>query len=207
MSGPAPTVAPAPPQTPVLPVDSPFAPLTVTFEDDEEGPYRTHIENVVGWANHAVQELVRKHEAEMSQVRAVFAQINDTAAYTELDHYIASWGDEWSDVFGKGPTIVLETKSQEYQHRGELLKAARRSIELDKRLGRPVNVSDAVLRARAQRFSDKQSVITRAAQEKRLKEVQAQLPPATNRMGAYAGANGSAKTSDADFLRRVRGGV
>jgi hypothetical protein len=42
-----------------------------------------------------------------------------------VDNFVSSLGDEWAEVFGKGPTAHLEPGSKEYQARAKLWKGAR----------------------------------------------------------------------------------
>jgi hypothetical protein len=206
--------APAPAPAAPVPGDFAYEPWKPEFAQDDEVA-EPITKNMTGLEKHLAAQIDRLHKFYGAKLQVQEQFQNDQVVQRNnaaMDRFIESSGPDWKEVFGTGPTSEMNPQSQEFLNRVEAWTAAN---AMTHKYGSKMTVQAALPRARNAMFMEKafaieraQAAITRTAQEKRLKEVQAQLPPATNRMGAYAGAgaNGSVKTSDADFLRRVRGG-
>ena len=197
------------------PTDFAYEPWKPQFDADEEVA-EPITKNMTALEQHVAKQFDRLHQHYAAKHAAQEQFQTDTITQRNnatMDRFVESRGPEWESVFGKGPTSEMNPQSQEFLNRAEVWMAATVMVQRSARHGIRLTIEEAQPRAANAMFMEKAFAIEHAkanalSAEKRLKDIQAQLPPATGRMGAFAaaGANGSVKTSDADFLRRVRGG-
>lgn len=174
-----PSTSPSSPATvtppPAAPGDLSFDKLELTFDSDEEVA-EPITKNMKAMQEHSAKQFEKLHQHYQEKFRAVeqfAAQTQRQQDYAILDRYIDGLGAEWSGVFGKGATLDMDPRSQEYLKRGELRTAAIETMQINERLsGRALPAGEALPRALNSMFYEKASAIEHEKADAKRKELQ-----------------------------------
>ncbi len=197
----SPVVAPA-----VAPADFSFDKFDVNFDPDEEVA-EPITRGMKAMQEHSVKQFEKLHQhydAKFKAVEAFNANTQHQQDYAILDRYIEGLGKEWRGVFGKGATLDMDPRSQEYLKRLDLRTAAVGTMEVNKRLtGRPLPHAEALPRALNSMFYEKASTIEREKADAKRKELQnsAAVRPRSGTTGLPAGSIRQRATELANSVR------
>jgi hypothetical protein len=151
-------------------------------------------ERVVAGVNALAQQVSEQVAAQLATLQRAQAQIVDTLRpiitsfnehmtemqETHFDNFVASLGDEWSDVFGTGSLSDLDPKSTEYANRIRLHQAARTlNLGRSQTGANPYRIRQAWKRAVPIEFGDK---ATTKAAEKTKQQIRSGLEKSAGRM-------------------------
>lgn len=155
--------------------DFSFDPFELTFNADEEVA-EPITKNMKAMQEHSAKQFEKLHqhyEKKFQAVEQFAANTQRQQDYAILDRYIDGLGAEWSGVFGKGATLDMDSRSQEYLKRGELRMAAIETMQINERLtGRALPAGEALPRALNSMFYEKSSAIERERADAKRKKLQ-----------------------------------
>ena len=156
--------------------DFTYEPFTPTFGPEEEVA-EPIVKNLTAVQAHHAKQIERLHQHYTKKFEAVHdfaSSVQRQQDFAILDRFIDGLGPEWSGVFGKGPRLEMDQRSQEFLKSEELRTAAIEAMQIHGRLtGRPLPASQALSRALNAMFSEKASAIERAKADAKRKELQA----------------------------------
>lgn len=173
----------------------PFAMPELKFDKDVEadevvGPFVPHLRTIADQATKNANELFNHFTPQIQQIVEVVKYLQEFADSTLLDHQIGGLGDEWQDVFGKGPTMLMDPKQPTRANRDAFKKAILENLDLDAQLGRERNPTEAMLRAQYKLYGQKIAQLERAKRETKAAEMAKSLPASTGAPNGRALAGG-----------------
>jgi len=132
----------APPQTIFGEFQEPFK---VEFGEDIDESVSSPVSGLVESLNKEFRQL---HEFKESLGRTI-GELNLRRELADFDSHIASMGDEWSDVYGSGPTVDMDQKSEAFKNRMEVFWGSQSLINDSQRRGNQLGRRDAWTRSHA----------------------------------------------------------
>lgn len=169
------------------------SPYDLKFEGEEDGdtPYAKKLSELNGHYGKQMEALRDHYNKQLQEVSQFIGSVRQEKHYSTIDRFVDGLGAEWSGVFGKGHSLEMENRSQEFLRRDELGMAAIEFMQAHAQMtGRALPESEALRRALSHLHGSHAASIERAKNDAKRKELQAGAPEKSRSGGTPAPTNG-----------------
>lgn len=129
--GPSVPKAPAAPKAPITTAEQTFVPFELKLDEFVDESIATPLKGIVEHLNGQMKEVHSYRQRVLKELNA----INTVRAVQEFDRYIESLGGDWSDKYGSGSTLEMDSESPEFQSRLEIYTGAEGLVANSKKRG------------------------------------------------------------------------